>query len=148
MQLVARLIIGGFGTRVFQLELGGFDTHARQGPVHAALLQQLSNAMAAFQEDLRQHGAEDRVLTFVFSEFGRRVAENGSKGTDHGAGAPVLLVGPRVSAGMHGTPPDLGSLERGDVPFTSDFRAIYTALERGWMQLEPSTSVAGLAVIG
>ena len=147
LRLVARLVTGGFGTRLFHVQLAGFDTHARQGPVHASRMQQLSGALAAFQADLRHHGAGDRVVTLVFSEFGRRAAENGSRGTDHGAGAPVFLVGGRVRGGLHGTPPDLGGLVSGDVPATTDFRSIYTALEHDWMGLEPSTAIAALSVV-
>jgi uncharacterized protein (DUF1501 family) len=146
LRLIARLITGEFGTRVFHVQLGGFDTHARQAPLHAALLQQLSTALAAFQADLRHHDAEDRVTTLVFSEFGRRAAENGSRGTDHGAGAPVFLVGGRVRGGMHGAPPDLGRLVDGDVPATTDFRALYASLERDWMGLDPSTAIEPLAL--
>ncbi len=142
LRLIARLIGGGFGTRLFHLELGGFDTHARQAPLHAALLGRLSRALSAFQADLQATGVADRVATLVFSEFGRRAAENRSRGTDHGAGAPLLVIGGGVRAGLAGTPPDLGRLVDGDVPSTTDFRSIYTALERDWMGLAASTSLA------
>ena len=80
-----------------------------------------------------------RVVTLVFSEFGRRVKENGSKGTDHGAGAPVLLVGESVRGGMHGTPPDLTVLDQGDVPYSTDFRSVYATLGKSWMGLRAPT---------
>jgi uncharacterized protein (DUF1501 family) len=144
LRLIAQLVAGGFDTRVFHVELGGFDTHARQGPLHTALLTELSGSLTAFQRDLEARGISERVVTLVFSEFGRRVAENGSKGTDHGAGAPVLLVGGGVRGGMYGTPPDLLTLDDGDVPFSTDFRSVYTTLERDWMGLEPSTDTPGL----
>ncbi|MCZ6598805.1 MAG: DUF1501 domain-containing protein [Planctomycetota bacterium] len=144
LQLVARLIVGDFGTRVFHVSLGGFDTHAQQKPLHAALLQELSASLTAFQRDLEESGVADRVVTMVFSEFGRRARENASTGTDHGAAAPVLLVGSKVRAGMHGTAPDLGQLENDDIPPTTDFRSIYTALEKGWMGLRPSTKLPAL----
>jgi uncharacterized protein (DUF1501 family) len=135
LQLVARLVTADFGTRLFHVELGGFDTHSRQAPIHAALLTELSNALAAFYADLAANSADSSVLTFVFSEFARRVEENGSKGTDHGAAAPVLLLGGTLRAGLHGTPPDLSRLVDGDVPFTTDFRAVYATLEQRWLKV-------------
>lgn len=137
LRLVAQLIRGGFGTRIFHVSLGGFDTHASQASVHGALLTQLGAALTAFQRDLQAAGQADRVVTMIFSEFGRRVAENGSRGTDHGRGNPVLLLGPKVAGRQHGTRPDLGDLVDGDIPSTTDFRGIYASLERGWMGLKP-----------
>jgi len=142
LALVARVLAGGLGTRIFYVELAGFDTHARQGATHAALLAELSESLAAFQRDLEASGLAERVVTFVFSEFGRRVEENGSKGTDHGAAAPAFLTGASVRGGLHGTPPDLERLVEGDVPFTTDFRALYSTLEERWLGFEPSTGVA------
>lgn len=139
LRLVARLLAGGFGARLFHVELGGFDTHARQGPVHAALLQQLGDALAAFDRDLAARGLAPNVTTFVFSEFGRRAEENGSRGTDHGAAAPVLLLGGALRAGLHGTPPDLERLVDGDVPATTDLRGMIGALEHEWMGQAPSS---------
>ncbi len=147
LRLVARLVGGGFGTRVFHVALGGFDTHAAQAPAHAALLADVASALAAFQRDLDASGAGERVLTLVFSEFGRRVHENGSRGTDHGAAAPVLLLGGTVRGGAHGTPPDLERLVDGDVPTTTDFRSLYTTLERDWMGLAPSTNAPALDLL-
>ncbi len=147
LRFIARLIAGGFGTRVFHLELGGFDTHARQERLHSGLLGELAGALAAFDADLAARGLEGNVLTLVFSEFGRRAEENGSKGTDHGAGAPVLLLGAGVEPGAHGTPPDLEHLIDGDVPPTADLRALYAALERSWMGLQASSSRAPLPVL-
>ena len=148
LRLVARLVTGGFDTRLFLVTLGGFDTHARQAALHAARLDELSRSLSAFQRDLDAAGAGQRVVTLVFSEFGRRVSENGSRGTDHGAAAPVLLVGGPWPGGLRGTPPDLERLVDGDVPFTTDFRALYTALERDWMELEPSTPVPAFDLSG
>ena len=129
------------GVRVVYVTQDGYDTHARQAQLHAARLDELARSLAAFQRDLTALGTRERVLTFVFSEFGRRVEENASRGTDHGAAAPVFLAGGPVRGGLKGTPPDLEHLSEGDVVFTTDFRALYTALERDWMGLEPSTSV-------
>ncbi len=147
LKLVASLVAGGFGTRIFHLSLSGFDTHARQAPVHEDLLRQVSSSLAAFQHDLEAKGVAERVLLFAFSEFGRRAAENGSKGTDHGSGAPAFLMGKRVRSGLHGIPPDLDALVEGDVQQTTDFRAIYTVLERDWMGLRASTEVAPFDVL-
>jgi len=142
LRLVARLIAGGFDTRLFHLSLDGFDTHARQAALHAALLTELDASLAAFQADLEECGAAGRVVTFIHSEFGRRVEENASRGTDHGAAAPVFLVGGAFARGLHGSAPDLERLVDDDVPATTDFRALYTALERDWLGLRPSTEVA------
>ncbi|HEX6884534.1 MAG TPA: DUF1501 domain-containing protein [Planctomycetota bacterium] len=142
LRLVARLVTGGFDTRIFHLSLGGFDTHAHQAAAHAALLETLARALAAFEADLAASGAEERVLTLVHGEFGRRAAENGSRGTDHGAAAPVLLLGAPGGGGPRGTPPDLNGLVDGDVPFTTDFRALYSAIEQDWMGLERTLPVA------
>jgi uncharacterized protein (DUF1501 family) len=141
LALTARLIAGGFGTRVFGLELGSFDTHAMQVTNQAALLGELSDALAAFGRDLAKKGVADRVVTLVFSEFGRRVSENASRGTDHGAGAPAFVFGTPVRGGLYGTPPNLTNLDEGDIPYTTDFRSIYTGLEHSWLGLEPSTDL-------
>lgn len=136
LELAARLIGAGAGARVLYVTQGGFDTHANQQRDHAPLLRDLGAALAAFQEQLRRQGDAGRVVTFVFSEFGRRVAENASGGTDHGAGAPALLLGEPVEGGVHGAPPDLSGRESADVPYTTDFRRLYAAL-LGWMGLRP-----------
>lgn len=141
LRLVARLLAGGFGARLFHLELGGFDTHARQAPVHSALLQQLGDALAAFDRDLVARGLATNVTTFVFSEFGRRAEENGSKGTDHGAAAPVFLLGGSLHPGLHGTPPELERLVDGDVPATTDLRSVIGTLQHEWMGQEPSCAL-------
>ena len=147
LELVARLIEAGFGLRVFHVELSGFDTHARQATTHAELLGALSESLAAFQRDLAHRGLARRVVTLVFSEFGRRVAENGSKGTDHGAAAPLFLLGQSVRSGVHGTSPDLTALAEGDIPYSCDFRSVYTTLERGWLGLSPATELPGLDLV-
>jgi len=141
LRLIAKLVAGGFDTRIFLVTLGGFDTHARQAALHAALLEELARSLHAFQRDLAASGAGERVLTLVFSEFGRRAAENASRGTDHGAAAPVFLLGGPGNGGLLGSGPDLDRLSDGDVGFTTDFRALYTTIERDWMGLEPSSSV-------
>jgi uncharacterized protein (DUF1501 family) len=148
LQLVARLVTGGFGARVFHVSQNGYDTHAAQAPTHAALLRELARGLRAFVRDLEASDAAGRVVVLVHSEFGRRVRENGSKGTDHGAGAPAFVVGGDVRGGLFGTPPDLSKLVEGDVPYTTDFRALYTTLAQDWLELRPPTRVKGLALFG
>jgi len=147
LRLTASLIEGDFGTRVFHLERGGFDTHARQAPVHTALLGDVSSALTAFQRDIEERGVADRVVTLVFSEFGRRAQENGSHGTDHGFGAPAFVLGAPAAGGLHGDAPDLDVLVDGDVPATLDFRRVYATLEREWLGLTPSSRAKPLPLL-
>jgi len=147
LRLAARMIAGGLGARVFHVELDGFDTHARQAVPHAALLGELSRALGAFQRDLAKSGVADRVVTLVFSEFGRRFAENASRGTDHGAAAPLFLLGTGLRPGFHGAEPDLERLVDGDVATGVDFRSVYGALERDWMGTPASSGLDPLDLI-
>ena len=133
LKRIAQLIDAGLGTRVYYVALDGFDTHSDQAAAHAGLLQQLGGALAAFAEDLQAHGQLDRVATLVFSEFGRRVDENASRGTDHGAAAPVFVVGNQVKSGLIGKHPSFSNLEDGDIKFHTDFRAVYAALLENWL---------------
>jgi uncharacterized protein (DUF1501 family) len=133
LKQVAQLIDAGLTTRVYYVALDGFDTHSDQANAHAGLLNQLSGALAAFAEDLQAHGHLSRVLTLVFSEFGRRAQENASRGTDHGAAAPVFLVGSKVKPGLVGQHPKLNDLADGDLKFHTDFRAVYAALLSRWL---------------
>lgn len=142
LQTTAALIAGGLPTRVYYVSHGGFDTHAGQRGRHDRLMQQLSEAMTAFQQDLAAQGNADRVLTFAFSEFGRRAAENGSGGTDHGAAGPMFLFGPRAKAGLHGPPPNLADLDRGNLKFAIDFRSVYAAVLKRHLGVE-ARSVLG-----
>ena len=134
LQTVAKLIDSPLATRVYYVTLGGFDTHAQQADAHQALLRQLSSGLAAFQEDLSQRSQSSRVATMVFSEFGRRLVENGSKGTDHGAAGPMFLLGDSVQGGFIGDHPSLTDLQQGDLKHQYDFRQVYAStLEwMGW----------------
>jgi uncharacterized protein (DUF1501 family) len=132
LQTVAQLISADLGTRIFYVPMGGFDTHAGQRGAHARLLKELGDGLAAFERDLEAHGQSDRVLTMTFSEFGRRVAENGSGGTDHGAAEPMLLLGP-VRSGLVGEHPSLTDLDHGDLKHGVDFRAVYATVLAGWL---------------
>jgi uncharacterized protein (DUF1501 family) len=138
LKLVAQMIAGGLPTRVYYVTLGGFDTHRDQGPRHVRLLETLSGALAAFTEDLKALGQLDRVTTMTFSEFGRRVAENGSQGTDHGEAAPLFVIGQHIKPGVHGPAPDLrkSALSRGDVAYKVDFRTIYSSMLRNWLKAD------------
>ncbi|MEQ9023043.1 MAG: DUF1501 domain-containing protein, partial [Pseudomonadales bacterium] len=142
LQLVARLLAGGVKTKVFLVKIGGFDTHASQVEsydptmgVHSALLYHISSAMAAFQKDLRSRGIEDRVLTMSMSEFGRRVGSNGSYGSDHGKGGPVMMFGLGVKPGIYGTVPDVS---QSNVGMQFDYRQIYANVLYEWMGVEQS----------
>jgi uncharacterized protein (DUF1501 family) len=133
LKVVAQLIDADLKTRVYYVELDGFDTHSQQAAAHATLLKQFSEAVASFINDVAHHGHGDRVLVVSFSEFGRRVAENASEGTDHGAAAPMFLAGSRVRAGLIGDHPNLDDLKDGDVKFHTDFRQVYATLLDGWL---------------
>lgn len=135
---IASLIASDFGPRIYYTSLGGFDTHARQALAHGPLLRELSESVAALQTDLKRDKLDDKVLLMTFSEFGRRVKENGSRGTDHGAAAPMFLVGAGAKGGISGGVPDLGNLLEGDIPHTCDFREVYATVLRDWLGVEPS----------
>lgn len=128
LKIVAQIIAGELGTRVVFVSLDGFDTHAQQAGSHQALLGELSSAIRAFFEDLKGHSLDERVVLATFSEFGRRVKENGSLGTDHGAASQVFIAGPTVKGGLHGKHPSLTDLVEGDLKFHTDFRSVYTTL--------------------
>lgn len=145
LAMVASMIRAGLQTRVYYVSLGGFDTHAGQGAAqgqHANLLRQLGDAVAAFYADLQAGGNDGRVLTMSFSEFGRRVAQNGSGGTDHGAAAPMFLFGPMVRAGVAGRHPSLDNLDEGDLKFHTDFRQVYATVLGEWLRAD-ATEVLG-----
>jgi uncharacterized protein (DUF1501 family) len=143
LKQVAQLIDAGLGTRVYYVTLDGFDTHSDQAAAHASLLQQLGDALAAFHEDLKLHAHHERVATLVFSEFGRRVQENSSQGTDHGAAAPLFVLGSQVQAGLIGKHPDLADLDDGDLKHHTDFRAVYATLLTDWLKWPSEAALAG-----
>ena len=144
LRVVARLILAGLSTKVYYVTLDGFDTHSQQPAAHAALLRQWSDAMAALVQSLEQAGQADRVLVMTFSEFGRRVQENASQGTDHGAAAPVFFAGPNLPPPIIGTQPSLSDLDDGDLRFHTDFRGVYATLLESWFAV-PSAPVLGQA---
>ncbi len=137
----ARLIKGRLGTRIYLVAMDGFDTHANQPDEQAALLAQLSETMAAFYMDLGASNDDERVLTMTFSEFGRRIEENGSNGTDHGTAAPVMLFGSGVIGGLYGEAPDLANPDGdGNIIHSTDFRVAYATVLQGWFGLAESVT--------
>ncbi|MDQ2857646.1 MAG: DUF1501 domain-containing protein [Candidatus Eremiobacteraeota bacterium] len=143
LALAAQIAGSRLGTRVIYLQHGSFDTHAAQRPTQDRLLRELSDGLKAFYDDLAAHGNEKRVLTLTFSEFGRRVGENASRGTDHGEAAPMLLVGGRVKGGLYGAHPSLDELDNGDMRYTLDFRSVYATVLEKWFARSPSEILAG-----
>jgi uncharacterized protein (DUF1501 family) len=136
LKLIAAMIAGGMDTQVYYTSLGGFDTHANQVGGHERLLRTLSDGIGAFQKDLQALGQADRVLGFTFSEFGRRVAENGSRGTDHGQASQMFAFGKNVKAGILGEHPSLEKLNRGDLNFNIDFRQVYATVMDEWLKAD------------
>ncbi len=133
LRTIAQLIDAGLSTKIYYVTLNGFDTHSNQGQAHFGLLRELTGATLAFLDDVSNHGHADRVLAMTFSEFGRRVKENASQGTDHGAAAPLFLAGNNVKPGLIGKHPSLTDLEDGDVKFHTDYRRVYATLLEQWL---------------
>jgi uncharacterized protein (DUF1501 family) len=136
LQLISSLISANAGTRLFYAQFGGFDTHAQQQQMQAGLFNQLGQSLFAFHEDLKAKGLLNKVTVMVFSEFGRRVAENSSQGTDHGAAAPMFVMGGKVKGGLHGAIPSLTDLDDGDLKFTTDFRRVYATILDKWLNAD------------
>jgi uncharacterized protein (DUF1501 family) len=144
LRQIAQLIAADFGPRIYYTSIDGFDTHARQALVHPVLLRELSESLTEFIDDLSARGLRERVMVMSFSEFGRRVAENGSRGTDHGAGAPMFIAGGSAKPGIVGGPPrlDLAPSHEGDVPHETDFRQVYATVLDEWLRVD-SRAVLG-----
>jgi uncharacterized protein (DUF1501 family) len=140
LRLAARLIKLNGGTRVYYVSQSGYDTHANQSNTHRQLLREFSEALQVFLNDLRDSQLEERVVVLAFSEFGRRAAENGSAGTDHGAAGPVFIAGSAVQGGLVGEHPSLTDLDAGDLKMSIDFRQIYATLLDEWLSI-PSINV-------
>jgi uncharacterized protein (DUF1501 family) len=136
LKLVAKLIGGGLPTRIFYVSQGGYDTHTNQANTHERLLKELGDSVKAFVEDIKAQGNLSRVMLMTFSEFGRRVAENASSGTDHGAAAPMFVIGEKVKAGLLGKYPSLApaDLFQGDLKYQVDFRSVYAAVLQSWLK--------------
>jgi uncharacterized protein (DUF1501 family) len=139
LKLAAQLIDAELGARIFYVSIDGFDTHSSQGGAqgaHANLLREVGDAIHAFYTDLAARGHGDRVLIATFSEFGRRAKENGSRGTDHGSGAPMFLVGGKVQPGLIGQHPRLDQLEQGNLKHAIDFRSVYSGILENWLHVD------------
>ncbi len=141
LAIVARLIKGGLGTKLYMVTLDGFDTHAGQGNTHPALLTELTTSVKAFYDDLALSNKAKDVLSMTISEFGRRLEQNASGGTDHGAAAPVMLFGEGLNGnGFVGTAPDLQNLDNaGNLVFGTDFREIYATVLENWLCVDAAT---------
>jgi len=141
LRTVANMIRAELPTRVYYVAMGGFDTHAGQMNSHANLLTQFAEAVRAFHDELNATGHRGRVMTLAFSEFGRRVAQNSSAGTDHGCAGPVFVFGEHVKPGLLGKHPSLTNLDRGDLIHHTDFRSVYAALLDRWMKLDAAAAL-------
>ena len=150
LKMVAQAMVAIPEARLFYVEMGGFDTHSRQvadadnrvAGTHAALLAQFSNAIAAFQADLTEHNLADQVLTMSVSDFGRRVPQNASNGTDHGTAAPMFVVGDTVRGGIYGEQPSLEAAKldaAGNMAINVDFRAVYSNVLEKWLNTDPES---------
>ena len=144
LKLVAKLIGGGLPTRIYYVSQGGYDTHTGQANRQKQLLQDLGDSTKAFVDDLKAQNNLQRVLVMTFSEFGRRVAENANGGTDHGAAAPMFIVGDKIKAGLLGRYPSLApqDLFEGDIKFNVDFRSVYAGVLEQWLKT-PSAPILG-----
>lgn len=139
LRLIGQMIASPLQVKTYHAAIGGFDTHANQLPGHAARLKEIADAVLAFTQDLEEMGKANKVMLMTYSEFGRRVKENGSAGTDHGAASCMFVVGRNVQAGIHGAHPSLEPemLDRGDLQWHTDFRSVYGALLQDWLGADP-----------
>ena len=144
LRAISQVLLADLGTRVFYTQHGGYDTHAAETAVHTQLWTELAPAIAAFFADLREHDAAERVVMLVFTEFGRRVKDNGS-GTDHGSGGLSMVIGAPVKGGQYNEYPSLreADLLEGDLHFNYDYRGLYATLVEGWLGLDAAPVVGG-----
>ena len=143
LQTVAKLISSGLKTSVYYVTLNGFDTHSQQPDAHAGLLRQLGDSVKAFLDDMDHLKHSDRVAVMCFSEFGRRVEENASAGTDHGTAGPMFIAGPAVKPGLIGKLPSLNNLHDGDLRHHTDFRQVYATVIEDWFHCESESVLKG-----
>jgi len=145
LQKVAALIASGMPTRLYYVTYQGnsFDTHVQQADLHGRLLMYTADATRAFMEDLKRIGRADDVAVMMFTEFGRRVEENGSLGTDHGTATPMFIFGKGVKGGLYGQHPSLDILDKGDITFTTDFRSVYATVIEKWFRRPTTGIIAG-----
>jgi len=143
LKTIARLVKGNLGTKIFMVDMDGYDTHYQQAAAHQDLMEDLAEAISAFYNDLELVGLADKVLTMTISEFGRNINENGSNGTDHGNGGTMLMFGQGLSTGgFHSTPLDLSSVDLGNpdtaVPYQLDYRDVYYTILKNWLCVDAS----------
>jgi uncharacterized protein (DUF1501 family) len=143
LQSVAALIAAGMPTRLFYVTYQGnsFDTHVQQADLHSRLLMYTADAVRGFIEDLKRIGRADEVAVMIFTEFGRRVEENGSLGTDHGTATPMFLVGTGIKGGFYGKHPSLTDLDDGNMKMTTDFRQVYATAIKEWLGYDDTQTV-------
>ncbi len=148
LKTAATLLSANLGVKVVTIDWGSFDTHGDQATAMDPQITTLSRALAAFKNDLTARGIEQRVITVVFTEFGRRVGENGSLGTDHGAGGPCFVMGSAVRGGLAGSPPSVTSLVNGNLGVTTDFRTVWQAIIAEWLGGDPTRVLPGAPFTG
>ena len=145
LQTCAQLISSNLGTGLCYVTTGGFDSHANQDGTHPELLSSIDGALAAFQADIEAQGHADRTSLLMWTEFGRRVRENGSGGTDHGSAGPIWLLGSSVAGGLHGEPPPIDALDaNGDLRFSTDFRSVYASVLEQWLGVDSRDVLEGV----
>jgi uncharacterized protein (DUF1501 family) len=144
LKSMAQVLFANLGTRIYYTQLGGWDTHSGELQTHAQLWKEVSDGVGAFMADVQAHDREDEVVVMIFSEFGRRIRDNGS-GCDHGSGGGAFLIGKDIQGGMYGEFPSLKLEDQleGDLHFTNDFRCTYTTLLEQWLGLEAAPIVNG-----
>jgi uncharacterized protein (DUF1501 family) len=144
LKSMAQVLFANLGTRIYYTQHGSFDTHSGELATHAKLWQEVSSAVGAFMDDVKEHDRADDVVLLIFSEFGRRIRDNGS-GCDHGSGGVAFVIGGAVQGGMYGEYPSLKVEDQleGDLHFNNDFRCTYATLLEQWLGLEPAPIVNG-----
>ncbi len=143
LELAAHLIGSRVGTRIIFVSIGSFDTHVNQVPQQNRLLKYMGDGLLAFYKDLAAHGNAERVLTMTFSEFGRRVSQNASNGTDHGTAMPLFVIGGQVKGGLYGAYPSITDLDHGDLKYNTDFRDVYATVLDRWLGRTPERVLFG-----
>ncbi len=143
LRVAAQVLAGGAQVAAIKVSLNGFDTHQNQPAVHANLLRQFAEALAAFRQSMVRLGLWDSTLVMTYAEFGRRPAENGSMGTDHGTANVHFVAGGKVKGGLHGETPRLDRLENGNVRHVIDFRSLYATALGGWWGVDPARALGG-----
>lgn len=143
LKLMAQVVAADVGLQIGYVTIGGFDTHAGQAVAQQNLLGMVSDGISAFLADMDAHGLADKVVVMTMSEFGRRVEENGSQGTDHGSAQPMFIAGGPVRGGVYGAHPSLTDLDNKNLKYTTDFRSVYATVLAGWLGVDPAPILQG-----